>query len=144
MLSRVVEGRRRAQVIFECPKIELGLPPLLEALMKIFYKYNHTFTSLVYLWLTYVYAHVGMLVCTRIMLVCTRGPLQGVGSTRMHSSIFFEAGNCEGYKKVHSWENNVSYLILYFKIKCTKMYAVSEAYFYTEFHPAPPLAIISL
>jgi hypothetical protein len=26
-----------------------------------------------YFWLTYVYAHVGMLVCTHIMLVCTRG-----------------------------------------------------------------------
>ncbi len=33
------------------------------------------FTSLVYLWLTYVYAHVGMLVCTHIMLECTRRPL---------------------------------------------------------------------
>jgi hypothetical protein len=35
-------------------------------------------TSLVvYLWLTYVYAYVGMLVCTSIMMVCTRRPLQG-------------------------------------------------------------------
>ncbi len=35
------------------------------------------FTSLVYIWLTYVYAHVGMLLCTHIMLVCTRRPFRG-------------------------------------------------------------------
>ncbi len=35
------------------------------------------FTSLVYLWLIYVYAHVGMLVYTRNMLVCIHRPLQG-------------------------------------------------------------------
>jgi hypothetical protein len=50
-------------------------------------KILNLFTSLVYLWLTYVYAHVDMVVCTRkallkniykkgIMLVYTRRPLQ--------------------------------------------------------------------
>ena len=67
----------------ECHKIEQGwtqlpVPPhLTEVVRKIFQKYNHNFTSLVYLWLTYVYTYVGMLVCTHIMLVSTRRPLQG-------------------------------------------------------------------
>jgi hypothetical protein len=38
------------------------LPPTVWAL-----KPRGLFTSLFYLWLTYVYAHLGMLVCTRIM-----------------------------------------------------------------------------
>jgi hypothetical protein len=57
-------GRRIMQVKIETPKIEMGLPPLLEALKENNSKYIHNFTSLVYLWLTYMYAHVGMLVCT--------------------------------------------------------------------------------
>jgi hypothetical protein len=41
-----------------------GDPPLLEALIKNILKYIYNFTSLLHLWLTYVYAHVDMLVCT--------------------------------------------------------------------------------
>jgi hypothetical protein len=54
----VVEERRSTQVEIETPKIELGFPPLLEALMNIFQKYNHEFISLIYLCL-------GIFVCTR-------------------------------------------------------------------------------
>jgi hypothetical protein len=53
----------------------------------------------VYLWLTYMYAHVGMPVCTRIMLVCKRRSLQGVGSSRLHSSIFYRSRKRRGNTK---------------------------------------------
>jgi hypothetical protein len=69
-------------------KNRTGDHPLLKALMKNILKYIHNFTSLLHLWLTYVYAHVDMLVCSPIMLVCTHRPLQGVGNPLLHSSIF--------------------------------------------------------
>jgi hypothetical protein len=79
-----------------------GSPPLLEALMKNISKYIHNFTPLVHLWLTYMYAHVGMLVCTCSMPVCTRRSLQGVGNPPLHSLIFFQSRKRRGNtKRVH-------------------------------------------
>jgi hypothetical protein len=52
-----------------------------------------------YLWLTYKYAHVGMLVCTHIMLVCTRRPSRVQEVRACIRRSFFEAGNGEGIQK---------------------------------------------
>ncbi len=97
--------------------------------MKICQKYNPNFSSLVHLWLRYVCAHVGKLVCTHvrmvcthIRLVCTRKPLQGMGSTLCTCRSFCEAGNCEGIKKrplvgetafIDLKKNKVFYLALF-------------------------------
>ncbi len=87
----VVEGRRSAQIKIETPQNGTGPPPLLDALKKIFYKYNYNFISLVYLRLTYVYGHVSMLVCTR--LVCWYA----------HIDHFSKQGTARESKNVHLW-----------------------------------------
>ncbi len=96
----------------EMSQIKLGLHLFQRLLWEIFQKYNHNFSSLVYLWLTYVYGHAGMLICTHIMLVCTRRPLQGVGSSRLHSSNFLRSRKRRGNtRQPIPGRNNVIHLI---------------------------------